>query len=454
VAKALKIDEIKNSRDMRKTVLSLVWPIIVQNFLITLFFITDTMMVGRLGEVALSAVGIAGPILWSTSMVLMAVGIGTMASVARAVGEGDSKKAEANAATGLLISLVGGIAISILGTVFAGPMVRLFMTETDVVLEGEYYFAIIMAPFALTFLGMVASSILRAAGDTRTPMLVGIVSNCLNIVGNYVLIFGKFGFPEMGLAGAGIATALSRSLSGLLLLIHVFSSRSAVRIRFSGFLLVTKETVWRVVKISIPAAIEPLFVHSGFLMFTKIVAVMGTTAMAAHRVAIGIESLGFMAGDAFYMVAATIVGQSLGANRKDLAEMGTRESMKVGLMVMSLAGVVFLVFPGYLARMFTDDLNLVSLAAMCLMLGAIEQPFMAVADVFKGAFQGAGDTKTPAIVGAISVWSIRVPVAYLLAVVFGLGLAGVWITTALDWALRTVIFFFIYRRGKWKDIKI
>lgn len=451
---AFRIGEIKTSADMRRAVLSLVWPVIVQNLLITFMFFADTVMVGRLGAVALSAVGIAGPLLWSTSMVLMAIGVGTMASVARAVGEGDHDKARANAATGLSMSFVGGLAISVAGILFAGPLIRLFMTQSDVVLEGRYYFGTVISAFVLSFLGMVAASVLRAAGDTRTPMLVGILSNCLNVAGNYVLIFGKFGFPEMGLTGAGIATALSRSLESLLLLLHLFSVRSAVRLRLSSFLMISKETIWRVVRISLPAAVEPLFVHSGFLVFTKIVALLGVTAMAAHRIAVGIEALGFMAGDAFYAVSAAIVGQSLGAKREDLAEMGTKESMKVGVLVMSCAGLIFLSFPYYLARIFTDDLNLVSLAAICLMISALEQPFMAVADVFKGTFQGAGDTKTPAIVGALAVWIVRVPIAYHLAVTLGLGLVGVWITTAVDWGARTLIFAVIYRRGKWKKTKV
>ena len=125
-----------------------------------------------------------------------------------------------------------------------------------------------------------------------------------------------------------------------------------------------------------------------------------------------------------------------------------------GIAVMSCAGLVFLIMPEYLALIFTNDLSLVHVIVICLMISAVEQPFMALADVFKGAFQGAGDTKTPAIVGALSVWIVRVPVAYILAISYGMGLTGIWITTALDWAARTAIFAVIYRRGKWKDTKI
>ncbi len=439
---------------MRRTVLRLVWPVIIQNLLITLYFFTDRVMVGRVGETALAAVGIAGPILWSVSMVLMAIGVGTMACVARAVGGGDHAKAQANAATGLSLSLLGGIAVSVAGILLAGPLIRLWIDEPDVVLEGSFYFGTIIAAFSLTFLGMVAANILRAAGDTRTPMLVGILSNSLNIFGNYALIFGKFGMPEMGLTGAGLATALSKTLESLLLLLHIFSARSAVHLRFRSFLMVTKQTIWRVVKVSLPAAVEPLFVHSGFLTFTKIVAMMGKTAVAAHTIAIGIESIGFMTAEAFYAVTAAIVGQSLGAGRKDLAEMGARESMRISVFMLTGAAIVFLLLPQYLARIFTDDLNLITVAAICVAISALEQPFLAIANIYKGAFQGAGDTRTPAIVGALSVWIVRVPVAYFLAIVLGWGLVGIWVTTIADWGVRASIYFFIFRRGKWKDTKI
>jgi putative MATE family efflux protein len=448
------IRQIKNRRDMRRTVLVLVWPVVLQNFFWTLMFFVDTAMVGRLGEVALSAVGIAGPLLWSISVVFMAVGIGTMAAVSRAVGEGNLAKAQVNTAAGLLLALVGGIALSVVAFVCAEPLVRFFMDRSDVVLEGKFYFRTIVAAFVFSFLGMIASSALRAAGDTRTPMIASIASNVLNIAGNYVLIFGKLGFPEMGVLGAGIATGISRVAEGCFLTMHVFSARSAVRVRLGTFLLVSRQTIWRVVRISLPAMAEPLCVHTGFLVFMKIVALIGTTAYAAHRVAIAVESLGFMAAEAFAVVAAAIVGQSLGAGRKDLAGMGVRETMKVGVFLMSLVGLVFLVVPGLLARIITDDLTLIDLTVVCLMIGAAEQPLMAISGVFKGTFQGAGDTKTPAIIGAVSVWAVRVPVAYFLAIVLRWGLAGIWITTVLDWGTRTVIYYVVYRRGKWKETKI
>lgn len=439
---------------MRRAVLALVWPVVLQNFFWTLMFFADTAMVGRLGEVGLSAVGIAGPLLWSISVVIMAVAVGTTATVARAIGEGDRTKAQANAATGLLLALLGGIVVTVVAIIYAESLVSFFLDEPAVAIKGAFYFRTVITTIVFSFLGMIAASALRASGDTRTPMIVSVISNILNIAGNYVLIFGKLGFPSFGVLGAGFATALARFFEGAVLLIYLSSARSAVRVRLRSFALVSKETFKRVLKVALPAAAEPLGVHTGFLAFMKIVAYLGTTAYAAHRVAIAVESLGFMAADAFAIVTATIVGQSLGAKKKDLAGMGVREAVKVGLLIMGAAGLLFLTVPGLLARIVTDKPDLISLAVICLMIGAAEQPLMAIAGVFRGVFQGAGDTKIPAIVGGISVWAIRVPVAYLLAVVLRMGLAGIWVTTALDWGFRTLVFLYIYRRGKWKERKV
>jgi putative MATE family efflux protein len=411
-------------------------------------------MVGRLGEVGLSAVGIAGPLLWSISVVIMAVAIGTTATVARAIGENDKTKAQANAATGMLLALLGSIVVTVVAIVYAESLVSFFLDDPAVAIKGAYYFRTVITTIVFSFLGMIAASALRAAGDTRTPMIVSVVSNILNIAGNYVLIFGKFGFPRLGVMGAGYATALARFFEGAVLIMYLSSTRSAVRLRLRNIALVSKESFKRVLKVALPAAAEPLGVHTGFLAFMKIVALLGTTAYAAHRVAIAVESLGFMAADAFAIVTATIVGQSLGAGRKDLASMGMREAVKVGLLIMGVVGLLFLTIPGLLARIVTDKPGLIDLAIICLMIGAAEQPLMAVAGVFRGVFQGAGDTKIPAIVGGISVWAIRVPAAYVLAVVLGMGLAGIWVTTAVDWGFRTLIFLYIYRRGKWKDREI
>jgi putative MATE family efflux protein len=445
---------IGSNRDMRRAVLALVWPVVLQNFFWTLMFFADTAMVGRLGETSLSAVGIAGPLLWSISVVIMAVAVGTTATVARAIGEGDKAKAQANAATGMLLALLGGVVVTAVALVYAEPLVSFFLDEPAVAIVGAFYFRTVISTVVFSFLAMIAASVLRASGDTRTPMIVSVVSNILNFAGNYVLIFGKLGFPRFGVLGAGYATALARFVEGGVLLLYLSSGRSAVRVHLRSFALVSKESFKRVLRVALPAAAEPLGVHTGFLAFMKIVALLGTTAYAAHRVAIAIESLGFMAADAFAIVTATIVGQSLGAKKKDLAGMGTKEAIKVGLLIMGAVGLVFLTVPGLLARIVTDKPDLIRLAIVCLMIGAAEQPLMAIAGVFRGVFQGAGDTKIPAIVGSISVWAIRVPVAYLLAVVLRMGLAGIWVTTALDWGFRTLVFLCIYRRGKWKDREV
>ncbi len=435
---------------IRRKVISLAWPIVIQNFLFTLMIFVDTLMVGRLGEVALAATGIAGPIMWAISSILMAIGIGTVATVSRSVGEKDFNKARIFAATSLVMGIIGGIIVSIPGALFSYRIVGLFIKDTSVIWESGSYIRIIFYSFVFNDISMISSSILRASGDTRTPMKVTILTNCLNVIGNYILIFGKFGMPALGLQGAGLSTAICKVIEGFLLTSHIFSKRSVLRLYTNSFKLISRDSLRTVFKISLPASLEPFLVRTGFLLFTRIVTSMGTLAIAAHRIAVAIESLSFMPGLAFSMACATLVGQKIGERSESGFRQSIKQSLLIAIFVMSSFGLLFLLIPGFLARLFTSEKNLIASAALCLMIGAFEQPFLGASMVFRGAFQGAGDTKTPLYVATLSVWGPRLVLSYLLGLQFGLGLAGIWIATTVDWLCRTILFFWRYNIQKHK----
>lgn len=431
--------------EIRRKFFRLVWPVIIQDFLLMLMFNIDTAMVGRLNEVALAAMGIIGPVRWAIMAIMLGVSIGTVASVARSVGERNPEKAVTFAATAYILSTLLGIVTTVIVCLFAFKIPAFFIDDPEVVRQAGRYLKITFLFFSFNYASMIGTSILRAAGDTRTPMIITVFSNILNILGNYVLIFGKFGFPALGLFGAGLSTGICKTIEGTLMTSYLFTKWSIVRLKPSSFRKVTSQSIRRLLKISIPASSEPFFVNSGFLVFTKIVASLGTFAMAANRIALAVESLSFMPGHSFSTTCATLVGQKIGEGSAKGVEASVKQSLKVSLIVMTSIGFLFLIIPHLLCRIFTDDPKLIALASLCLMIGSIEQPFIGAVQILKGAFHGAGNTKTPVILGAVGVWGPRLFFCYLLAIHFEMGLAGIWIATTLDWITRATLYVWRYR---------
>src|SRR3972149_973244 len=251
--------------------------------------------------------------------------------------------------------------------------------------------------FAIPFLliELVCSAILRGAGDTRTPMYVAIFANVLNVIGDYVLIFGKFGFPELGVVGAGVATAISYFVEGVILFFFLFSAGSAIRIRIRSFALVSYESAKRLFNVAIYAAIEPLVAHAGFLLYVKIVTTLGEVSLAAHRTAMSIESIAYMPFGGFAIACSTMIGQALGARRPQDAEFSFRESARLITWLSLVPALLFLFIPQTLVWIFVpNEPEVIRLGGLCLSIVALELPFMALSQVYTGALRGAGDTKS------------------------------------------------------------
>jgi putative MATE family efflux protein len=443
--------------ELRREILRLTWPVVLQNLFRTFMIIVDTAMVGRLGTAALASMAVIGPIGYSLIAVLMCVGIATIATVARAAGARDREKGEQEAATSVLFALVAGLVLVVPAVILLPRMVDLFEVPGNPTISHHarsylYFFAMAIPGLLLE---NASSAILRGSGDTRTPMLFAIGANVLNVVGNYAFIFGNLGAPRWEVAGSGFSTAVCYTLQGSLVTLVLFLPGARRRLTFASFRRVTRESVERLWRVTGPALVEPLLLQTGFLVYSKSVTLLGMVPVAAHRAAITVESLSYMPGYGFSVACSALVGQYLGAGRPDRASLTIRESVFLAALMMSLIGVLFVSIPGVLLTFFIpSDPEAVRMGAICLMIAAIEQPLMGAAMSFAGALRGAGDTRSPMLVGAVSVWAVRVPLAWTLAFPAGLGLYGLWITMVADWGFRTAWFAWIVRRGRWKSVRL
>jgi putative MATE family efflux protein len=444
---------------LRREVARQAWPVVLQNLLKTMMFYVDTYMIADVGQEAMAAMGVVGPISHTLVAVLSALSVGTIAIVARAWGEGDREKQQREASTAVSLAFWIGVPLTLVGFFILPSMAELFrVPDSPAVTEMTRGFLRIEACVFLFFcLDAVASGILRAAGKTMFPMLATLGANLLNIFLNWVLIYGNLGAPRMELMGAALATSISLAVQGTLTFGYLWLARSPIRLSIAGLRGVSRESVARLVRVSIPAAVEPMLLQTGFLVYNKAITLLGTVPMAAHRAAITVESLTFMPSYGFAVAGSAVVGQFLGAGRPDKADAGFRECARLSMWLMSAVGVVFFFLAAPLVRIFLRGPEAevaVATAALCLAISAFEQPFMALAMALGGALRGAGDTRSPVIVGVVGVWGVRVPLAWALAFPMKLGLNGIWITMIADWAVRTAIFSVLYRRGRWKTIKL
>lgn len=441
-------------KNLNKNIFKLSIPVAIENVLHMSVFIIDAVMVGRLGTDALASIGLAGALYFTISMVFSSLSVGSASIVARHIGAKEKEAAQVVGAQAVLMSLILGVLVTPLLLVFAQKMLVLMSAEPQVSALGKSYLQIIGGFFIFRLIILACNGILRGAGDTKTPMKVTIVINCINILFNWLLIFGIGPFPRWGVAGAAWATAIAYTIGTVLLCTKLFTGRCILRISIRQIIQFHFESVKRIIRISIPAAIDAFLTQIGFLIFAKIVAILGTIPLAAHQIAIRVESISFMPGFALAVSTATLVGQSLGTKNVNLALLSMRRSCYFAMALMGFFAFIFLIFPAQMAMIFKPEPSVLSLAVVCVMIAALEQPALAIYMVYSGGLRGAGDTISPMIITIVGTLCFHVPISYLFGITLGWGLAGVWFGSALDWICRAIAIYILYRRGRWKRVKV
>ncbi len=443
------------SSTLRKSVWLLAWPAIVEMLLHMMVGIVDTAMVGRLGPEALAAVGLANQLFHLGTTIFAAIATGSTALVARHIGAREPQSAANAAAQSLIMGLAAAGTVSLALVIYAMPLLSFLFrgTEAAVLSLSTVYIRTVAAVLVMHFFFILVNAVLRGAGDTQTPMRITAIVNVVNVLGNYLLIFGVGPFPALGVQGAALATALAHSLGGVLALSVLFR-RSTVPIALRDLLKVDLVMIRRILHIGVPAAFEQSTMRIGQLFYTMIVASLGTAAYAAHQVALNAESLSFMPGFGFSLAATTLVGQNLGAQDPERAEKSGLLSNQMAMTVMSVMGILFFVFPVPLVSIFTNDAEVIRLAALCLRIIAISQPALAAIMVLAGGLRGAGDTKAIMKITLLGFCFVRLGLAYLFAITFGWGLAGAWIAMAIDLFFRGYLMRARFLGGQWKTLKI
>jgi putative MATE family efflux protein len=284
----------------------------------------------------------------------------------------------------------------------------------------------------------------------RWPMLITATMNVINVLVSVALAFGWGPIPRMGMSGVALGTVVARSIGAVLSLAVLVSVRRGIGLVAGNILNLQGKAFSRLWHLGYPAMLDRTLHSVSSLIFIRIVAMLGTTALAAHNIALHVESVAFMPAVGVGAAVAAIVGQSIGARMSHIAELTVKRSLLCSSVFMAALGTIFVVFAPWGVHAFGATPGVLRLAGIALQISALELPFLAFSIILSASLRGAGDTRSPLYVTAVCLVVFRLGGVYLIAIIFGLGLPGVWLATALDWACRSLGLWLFFRRGVWK----
>lgn len=444
----------------RKETIKLTIPVFLELLISSLFGMVDMMMVGNSGPVsvttpAIATTGITNQVMFIGIAMAQALSAGGTAMISRYSGAREEEKIPHVVKHIILLMIIILIIPFLLITQLKPEAIMTFIgAEQDTLNIGLGYFRIVTLGFIFQALNLGIFASMRGAGDTRTPMVINIFINLLNVIGNYILIFGKLGFRPLGVTGAGIATSLAQLFAFFVLVRILASKKHVVRLDLNKGFKFNRNIMSNLIRVGGPAAIEQVGFRLGVVMFIKIVSGLGTKAYATHQIVSNLVNPSFASGQAFGIAASTLVGRSIGENRLDRAEEFIKESNRLAS-ISSIFFILIFYFLGHtIVGFYTEDIDIINMSSNVMKVVALTQPFQASAFAIAGGLRGAGDTVSTLIVTIIGIFLIRISVAYILINNFGFGVIGAWIAMLFDQIVRWFGIIIRYRTGKWKDIKL
>ncbi|MDR7855797.1 MATE family efflux transporter [Tissierella sp.] len=449
-----------NKKHLKSEIVKIASPVFIELLMGTLFGMIDMMMLGRSGDAAttaasIAAVGVTNQLVFIGLSLVQSLNIGATTMVARYIGAKREDRIESVVKhVTILTQILLVIPILYIGLGMTNSAMKFFGAHKDTILIGSGYFRVVAMGFVFQAFNFSMFASLRGSGDTKTPMKINITANLLNVVGNAVLIYGLFGFPALGVLGAGISTSLSQVVASILLLRVVLDEKNLVHIKLKKKFKFDKDIIYNLVKIGLPASLEQIAMRAGLLIFTKIIASLGTIAYATHQICISILSLSFTPGQAFGISASTLTGRSLGEEEPDKAEAYIKMCMKIGSLIATGMAVMFFFFGSFIASLYTNNKEVVAQAGGVLKLIAFIQPFQCSQLIISGGLRGAGDTVWTLISTFIGILVIRLIFAYIFVIKMGMGLQGAWLSILIDQGIRWIFISIRFRTNKWKYVTI
>ena len=423
-------------------------PMVLEMVMESIFAVVDVFVVAHLGSDAVATVGLTESFMTLIYALAMGVSIGAGAMISRRIGEKDADGAAHTAAQVLLFGFGLALALGAVGAVFA-PQLLSMMGASAGVLRNTVFSRIMLGCCASVVMLYLVNAVFRSAGDAAIAMRVLWLANAINIALAPTLVFGWGPFPRMGIVGAALATTIGRSTGALFAMSRLFTGNSRIRIRRRHFAL-DPALIARVLRLSSAATFQVFIGMASWIGLVRILASFGSDALAGYTIGMRIVIFALLPSYGLANAAATMVGQALGARKPARAESAVWTAGKYSAVFLGLVGLAFVIYARQVVSLFTPDAAVAAYGTATLRTVACGFMFYAYGMVLTQSFNGAGDTRTPTLINLGVFWAFEIPLAWLLAHVFGLGPQGVFYAATAAFSSLAVVSAVLFRRGGWK----
>ena len=453
---------INENQNLGRIIFSLAWPTMLEQLSQSTVQYIDTAMVGALGTQATAAVGATTTVNWLIFSTISAFGVGFLAFISQAYGADDKRSAKRAVSQAVLIVLIAGILFTILTLSLSSKVpVWMHVDENIRQLSAKYFF-ILYLPMLPRTASVIFATVLRAAGDTKTPMKVSLITNVLNIVLNFLLIYQtrtvslftiKLTIPGAGLGviGAAAASAIAFTVGGICITTalwrHPMVSPRGQKLTIDTNILQT------CMKIALPNMLQRFGTSLGYVFFASMINSLGEVSTAAHTIANTVESAFYIPGYGMQTAAATLAGNAYGARDNDRMQNLMKVFIPIEIALMIGSGAVLFTTAPWLMRLFSSDAVVISLGATVLRMVAVSEPFYGFSIIIEGFLMGVGRTKLPFVFNIIGMWCVRIVGTFICTQLLGMGLVSAWACMISHNLLLFLLFFIVYIRGIWNPLR-
>lgn len=443
----------KEKEQMKKlSLFAISWPIFIELTLHMLMGNADTFMLSQYSDEAVAAVGVSNQILSVMIVMFGFIATGTSVLVAQFLGAKQEKQASQIAVVSIISNLVLGLIIGILLLFFSQSLLQLIGVSPSILAEATIYLQIVGLSLLAQSGIMTIGATLRSYRFTKDVMFVTIGMNILNVIGNYLFIFGPFGIPVLGVQGVALSTALSRTI-GIIVMFLVLYKRVNGKLPFSNvFKRFPSFELKKILKIGIPSAGEHLSFNGSQLVITSFIVLLGTEALTTRVYAQNIGMFVLLFSIAIGQGTQIIIGHQIGAKQLDEAYKRCITSLQVAIGLATFVGFILFLSSEPIFQIFTENKDIVKTGSLLLLLTVLVEPGRAFNAVVINALRAAGDVNFPVMIGMISMWGVSVPIAYVLGIHLSYGLIGIWIAFIIDEWLRGILMLWRWRQGKWREM--
>lgn len=441
---------------IRKDILKLAIPIVIEQTFVMLLGVCNTMMAGHIGPEAVSAIGMVDTINNLFISFFAALSVGATVVVAQQIGKDLYKKANETAVQAIVSGFLVSSIITLFLWCFRIPLINLLYGSAEELVKSNAKLYLEFTLFTYPFIAIeqISNGILRGCGDTKTPMYITMFMNVINIVLGYILIYGLGTIPPLGIMGASLAIAIARIIGTLIIGFVLFRGSKVIKIKkifpFKFNIKIQKS----IFNIGIPASVEQVIFNAGKLIVQIFIVTMGTSSIAANSIAMSISQIINVPGTALCLAATTLVGQHIGRDDVKVAKETLIYLVKFATLSLVSIGIIFIFIGRFVSSLYTNVPEVIDLSAMLLRWNSVALAVWPISFVLSAGLKGAGDTRYTMFTAFIGMWIFRIAIGYFLGIILNIGVLGIWIGMFIDWVVRGIMYLIRLNGTKWLKYKI